>query len=69
MNKPVAPWTGTKGLHKEKISEEINKKHKMSEKSMKKGVRKQDIRRVEKERKHTKSDLAAAHKHMKAHGG
>ena len=60
MNKPVEPWTGTKGLHKEKISEEINKKHKM-EKKMKKSKMPS--------MKHSKEDLHEAAKHMKKHGG
>jgi|KBSMisStaDraftv2_1062788.scaffolds.fasta_scaffold180995_3 hypothetical protein len=65
MNKPVAPWSGTKGLHKE----EKAVKPKMSEKSLKKGSRKVAVRMVEKAKKHSKEDMHEAAKHMKKHGG
>jgi len=44
MNKPVSPWSGTKGLHKE----EKAVKPKMSEKSMIKGARKVAVRLAKK---------------------
>lgn len=46
MNKPVAPWTGTKGLHKE----EKGVTPKMSEKSLKKGARKVATRMAKSEK-------------------
>jgi len=44
MNKPVSPWQGTKGLHKE----EKAVTSKMSEKSLKKGARKVSLRMAKK---------------------
>jgi len=52
MNKPVAPLTGTKGLHKEEKAKEIAKSHsKISEKSLKKGARKVAVRITEAKKK------------------
>jgi hypothetical protein len=48
MNKPVSPWTGTKGLHKEEKSKVLPAKMSKSEK---KGVRKLSVRLAESKNK------------------
>ena len=46
MNKPVSPWKGTAGLHKEEKAKTLPKKISKSEK---KGIRKIAVRMKEKE--------------------
>jgi len=70
MNKPVTPWTGTKGYHKEEHAKILPAKMTKSEK---KGIRKNmaedEERKRSKAHKATKTELHKAHAHMKMHGG
>ena len=72
MNKSVAPWSGTKGLHKEKIADKIANTPERSEKAKKKGLRKNMVKMAEEHKKlhperRQKIDLQAAFKHMREH--
>ena len=59
MNKPVEPWKGTAGLHKEEKGREIHKER--TARSLKKGLKKAV--------KPSKKEMSEAHAHMKKHGG